>query len=171
MSEEAQKTVHIVIDSDFYEEAMSRSGATYWKRACAKKLKEFVRQNLFSIVSRPTGHKVVGCKWVFKIQLDKNEQIEYYKVRLVAQGFLQIPRVDFNEIFALVIHYQILWTFLGLANHYCWHIHQIDIKSACLNENLENEIFIKIPPGVKAEEEWVWLLYKALYGLKQASRE
>jgi len=71
-------------------------------------LKEFVRQNLFSIVSRPTGHKVVGCKWVFKIQLDKNEQIEYYKVRLVAQGFLQIPRVDFNEIFALVIHYQIL---------------------------------------------------------------
>jgi len=58
-----------------------------------------------------------------------------------------------------------------LANHYRWHIHQMNVKSALLNGDLENEIFMKIPPGVEAEEGQVWLLHKALYGLKQASRE
>jgi len=60
---------------------------------------------------------------------------------------------------------------LALANHYCWYIYQMDIKSAFLNENLENKIFMKILPGVEVKEEEVWLLHKALYGLKQASRE
>jgi len=45
----------------------------------------------------------------------------------------------------------------------------MDVKSAFLNGDLE--IFMRIPPGVKAKEEQVWLLHKALYGLKQASRE
>ena len=60
---------------------------------------------------------------------------------------------------------------LALANCYCWHIHQIDVKSTLLNGDLKNEIFIKIPLGVEAKEGQVWLLHKALYGLKQASRE
>jgi len=47
----------------------------------------------------------------------------------------------------------------------------MDVKSAFLNRELENEIFMRIPPGVEAKERQVWLLHKALYGLKQASRE
>ena len=47
----------------------------------------------------------------------------------------------------------------------------MDVKSAFLNGNLENEIFMRIPPGVEAKEGQVWLLHKALYGLKQVSRE
>ena len=47
----------------------------------------------------------------------------------------------------------------------------MDVKSAFLNKDLENEIFMRIPPGVEAKEGQVWLLHKALYGLKQASRE
>jgi len=68
-------------------------------------LQEFVRQNLFSTVP---GHKVMGCKWVFKTKLDENGQTERYKAWLVAQGFSQIPGVDFNETFAPVTHYQTL---------------------------------------------------------------
>jgi len=58
-----------------------------------------------------------------------------------------------------------------LANCYKWHIHQIDIKLAFLNRELENEIYIKILPGADTKEGQVWLLHKVLYGLKQASRE
>ena len=47
----------------------------------------------------------------------------------------------------------------------------MDIKSAFLNGDLENKIFMRIPPGVETKEGQVWLLHKALYGLKQASRE
>ena len=46
----------------------------------------------------------------------------------------------------------------------------MNVKSALLNGDLENEIFMKIPPGVEAKEGQVWLLHKALYGLKQASK-
>ena len=97
--------------------------------------------------------------------------MEHYKARLVAQEFSQIPGIDFDETFAPVTRYQTLRTLLALANCYHWHIHQMDVKSAFLNGDLENEIFMRIPPGVEAKEGQVWLLHKALYGLKQASRE
>jgi len=74
-------------------------------------------------------------------------------------------------MFALVICHQTLRTLLRLANCYRWHIYQIDVKSAFLNEDLENEIFMKILLGVEAKDRHVWLLHKALYGLKQVSRE
>jgi len=161
----------IIKDPVTYEEAMLGSDAIYWKKACAEELEEFVRQNLFITVPRPAGRKVVGCKWVFKTKLEESGQIERYKAWLVAQGFSQIPGVDFNETFAPVVRHQTLQMLLALANCYCWHIHQIDVKSTLLNGDLKNEIFIKIPLGVEAKEGQVWLLHKALYGLKQASRE
>jgi len=98
-------------------------------------------------------------------------QIKRYKARLVAQGFSQIPRVDFNETFAPVTRHQMLQTLLALANRHDWHVHQMDVKSAFLNGDLDNEIFMKIPPGAEGKHGEVWLLHKALYGLKQASRE
>ena len=60
---------------------------------------------------------------------------------------------------------------LALANQHDWHVHQMDVKSAFLNGELNTEIFMKIPPGVEGQSGEVWLLHKALYGLKQASRE
>jgi len=67
--------------------------------------------------------------------------------RSVAQGFSQIPGMDFDETFAPVTQHQTLQTLLGLANHYKWHIHQMDVKSAFLNRELENEIYMKILSG------------------------
>jgi len=170
-SEEPQSTALVMKDPVTYEEAMSRNDAVYWKKACAEELEAFVKQELFSTVLKPVGHKVIGCKWVFKTKLDEDSQVECYKAQLVAQGFSQIPGIDFDETFAPVTCHQTLRTLLALANRYHWHIHQMDVKSAFLNGNLENEIFMRIPPGVEAKEGQVWLLHKALYGLKQASRE
>jgi len=86
---------------------------------------------------------------MFKTKLDKERQVEQYKARLVVQGFSQIPGVDFDEIFTPVICHQTFWTLLALVNQHDWHVHQMDVKSAFLNGDLENEIFMKIPPGVK----------------------
>ena len=97
------KAIKILKDPTTYEDAMSRGDARHWKRACAEELKEFVRQYLFSTVPRPTGWKVIGCKWVFKTKLDAEGQIEHYKARLVAQGFSQIPGIDFDETFVSVM--------------------------------------------------------------------
>ena len=152
-----------------YEEAISRPDAIHWKRACAEEMEEFVRQKIFSTVASPKGHKMIGCKWVFKMKHDADGQVERYKARLIAQGFSQIPGIDFNETFAPVTQHQTFQTLLVLVNQHHWHIHQMDVKTAFLNGNLENKIYMKIPPGVESDTEQVWLLYKALYGLKQAS--
>jgi len=161
----------VMTDPSTYQEAMSRPDAIYWRKACAEELEQFVKQKLFSTVCTPVGRKVVGCKWVFKTKVDENGQVEKYKARLVAQGFSQIPGVDFDETFAPVTCHQTLRTLLTLANQHRWHVHQMDVKSAFLNGDLENEIYMRILPGVDSEGGKVWLLYKALYGLKQASRE
>jgi len=89
----------------------------------------------------------------------------------VAQGFLQIPGVDFNNMFVPVMHHQTLRTLLVLVNRHRWHIQQMDVKSAFLNGDLNKETFMHIPEGVNSKEGEVWLLHKVLYGLKQASRE
>ena len=158
-------------DPGTFEEAMSRSDVWHWKKACTEELEEFVRQEVFSAVPTPIGRKVVGCKWVFKTKLDSEGQVERYKARFVAQGFSQIPRVDFDETFAPVMCHQTFRMLLALANQHDWHVHQMDVKSAFLNGELNTEIFMKIPPGVEGQSGEVWLLHKALYGLKQASRE
>ena len=89
----------------------------------------------------------------------------------MAQGFLQVPVVDFDETFAPVTYYQFLRILLALANCYGWHVHQMDVKSTFLNGNLKKEIFMNVPPGYEAKENEVWLLHKALYSLKQVLRE
>jgi len=103
-----EKAIEILKDPTTYEEAMSRGDARHWKRACAEELEEFVRQNLFSTVPRPIERKVIGCKWVFKTKLDAEGQIERYKARLVAEGFSQIPGIDFDETFVPVTRHQTL---------------------------------------------------------------
>jgi len=123
----------VMTDPSTYQEAMLRSDAIYWKKAYAKKLEQFVKQKLFSTVRTPVGRKVVGCKWVFKTKVDKNGQVKKYKARLVAQGFSQIPGVDFDKTFAPVTRHQTLRTLLTLANQHCWYVHQMDVKSAFLN--------------------------------------
>ena len=135
-----------------YKEVILRHNAIKWKRVCTEEMKQFVKQKIFNAVPKPTGQKVIGCKWVFKTKLNKDGQVERYKARLVAQGFLQVPGVDFEETFVPVTHHQTLQTLLALANKYRWHVHQMDVKLAFLNSDLPNEIYMCVPPGVESEE-------------------
>ncbi|GBE86218.1 Retrovirus-related Pol polyprotein from transposon TNT 1-94 [Sparassis crispa] len=126
-----------------YEEAMSRPDAARWKAACAEELHTFVKAELYDEVERPRNRKVIDCKWVFKIKRGPDGEIEKYKARLVAKGFTQLDL----------------------------KIHQMDVKSAFLNGDLDEEIYMKVPSGFRRSNSLVWKLNKALYGLKQAGRE
>ena len=78
-SEEPQNTALVMKDLVVYKEAMSKNDAVYWKKACVEELEAFIKQELFSIVLKPVGHKVIGCKWVFKTKLNEDGQVERYK--------------------------------------------------------------------------------------------
>ncbi len=98
--------------------------------------------------------------------------MEKYKARFVARGFSQIEGVDYGETFAPVAQYTSIKTLISLTAEMGWRIHQMDVKFAYLNGDLEEEVYMEQPDGfqVQEEEHYVYRLIKALYGLKQALR-
>ena len=126
---------------------MSRPDGAQWRAACAEEMEQFVHQNIFDMVPKPKGRKVVDCKWVFKTKLGPDGQVKHYKACLVAKGFSQVEGIDFNETYSHVVGYSTVRTLLALACANGWHIHQMDAKSAFLNGDLKEEIYIKILPG------------------------
>jgi len=78
-AKQVNKAAKTLNNLTIYQEVMSRGNTVHWKRTCTEELKEFMRQKLFSVVPRPIGRKVIGCKWVFKTKLDAEGQIERYK--------------------------------------------------------------------------------------------
>lgn len=110
-------------------------------------------------------------KWVFTLKRDADGNIERYKARLVAKGFQQREGVDFNEVFAPVSKHATLRTFLAVVAERGLHLHQLDVKTAFLNGDLEETIYMKQPAGYEqGGPRTVCRLRKAIYGLRQAPR-
>ena len=134
---------------------MSRPDAAQWKAACAEELQAFVKANLYDEVERPTGRRVIGCTWAFRTKKGPHGEIERYKARLCAQGFSQVPGVDFTETFASVAKFASICTLLLLAAKHNLEVHQMDVKSTFLNGDLEEKIFMKCPPRYDCKEGYV----------------
>jgi len=119
----------------------------------------------------PPKHKAIGLKWVFKIKKDPDGNIVKYKARLVAKGYAQRFGVDFEEVFALVARIETVRVLLALAAQGGWEVHHMDVKSAFLNGELSEIVYVQQPLGfVVGNGDKVLKLRKALYGLKQAPR-
>jgi hypothetical protein len=103
--------------------------------------------------------------------LNAEGEVEKYKARLVAQGFSKQPGIDYNETFSLVARIDTVRMVLVIAAQNKWIMHQMDIKSAFLNGYLEEEVYVRQPPGYEIDKhrDKVYKLKKSLYGLKQAS--
>ena len=93
------------------------------------------------------GKNLVGCKWVYKTKFTAYRQIEIYKARLVAKCFNQLEGIDYNETFAHVAKMNTIRTILSIASSYKLEIHQMDVKSAFLKGDLNEEIYMQQPPG------------------------
>jgi hypothetical protein len=103
------------------------------------------------------------------VKRDQRGAIVYHKARLVAKGYVQLYGVDF-EVFAQVARLESVRLMIAIAAHRNWSIHHMDVKSAFLNGDLKEEVFVTQPPGFvdKNCPDKVLRLHKALYGLRQA---
>ena len=118
------------------------------------------------------GAKAIGNKWVFKIKCNENGEISKFKARLVAQGFSQRYGVDYDEVFAPVVKQATIRTLLTIAGENNLLVKQFDFKTAFLNGDIKETIYMKQPKGfvIDGEKEKVCKLNKSLYGLKQAAK-
>ncbi|KAK2438086.1 putative mitochondrial protein [Trifolium repens] len=143
-----------------------------WRRAMEEEIAFIEKNKTWSLVHLPANKKPIAVKWIYKLKFHPDGSISKYKARLVAKGFLQKPGIDFTEIFAPVARIETVRLVVAIAYHFDWEIAQLDVKSAFLNDKLEEEVYIEQPQGfiAKGKEDCVLKLDKALYGLKQAPR-
>ncbi|GJT36565.1 retrovirus-related pol polyprotein from transposon TNT 1-94 [Tanacetum coccineum] len=115
---------------------------------------------------------VITLKWIYKVKLDELGGILKNKAQLVARGYRQEERIDFEESFAPVVRLEAIRIFLAFAAHMNMVVYQIDVKTAFLNGNLREEVYVSQSDGFvdPNKPNYVYKLKKALYGLKQAPR-
>ncbi|KAK1667307.1 hypothetical protein QYE76_055466 [Lolium multiflorum] len=154
-------------------EAYASQDADYWKEAVRSEMDSILANGTWEVTDRPYGCKPVGCKWVFKKKLRPDGTIEKYKARLVAKGYTQKEGEDFFDTYSPVARLTTIRVLLSLAASHGLLVHQMDVKTAFLNGELEEEIYMEQPDGfvVDGQEGKVCKLLKSLYGLKQAPKQ
>jgi hypothetical protein len=143
-----------------------------WKAAMDDEMASIYDNNTWVLSTLPAGHRAIGLKWVYKAKRDPDGNIVKHKARLVAKGYAQRQGVDVDEVFAPVARMETVRLLLALAAHSRWEVHHMDVKSAFLNGELSEEVYVVQPPGyvTAGKEQMVLKLRKALYGLRQAPR-
>lgn len=156
------------------KEAISCSESVQWLAAMGDEMESLDKNQTWELVKRPGERKIVTCKWVFK----KKEGITLaegvkYKARLVARGFTQKEGVDYNEIFSPVVRHTSIRVLLVIVAHQNLELEQLDVKTAFLHGELEEDIYMTQPDGfyIPGKEDYVCKLKKSLYGLKQSPRQ
>lgn len=152
-----------------YEEVKARQDYSKWQSAMEDEYRSLVEQNTFEWVTPPSDCHAVPSRWVFVIKRDAAGNIEKYKARVVAKGFRQVHGRDYGEVYAPVSKHATMRALLAHVAAMDFELIQLDVKTAFLNGELEEEIYMKPPPGYEKTGK-VWRLRKALYGLKQAAR-
>jgi Reverse transcriptase (RNA-dependent DNA polymerase) len=145
-----------------------------WETAIHEELAVLHDVRTWKLTEAPDGANIIGSKWVFRAKKDAAGNDVCYKAHLVAQGFSQVPGVDYFDTFAPVAKLALIQTVLALAAANDMELHQIDIKGTYLNGELTNSetMYMSQPPGYHAPNSSgkVCLLQKMLYGLKQSGR-
>lgn len=160
-------------EPETYEEAMQHEKKHEWFGAMQEEMKSLCENHTYDLVKLPKGKKTLKNKWVYKLKTENNSSQPKYKARLVVKGFSQKKGIDFEEIFSPVVKMSSIRVVLGLAASLNLEVEQLDVKTAFLHGDLEEEIYMEQPEGfkVKGKENLVCRLKKSLYGLKQAPRQ
>ncbi|KAK1607150.1 hypothetical protein QYE76_030823 [Lolium multiflorum] len=159
-------------DPATYEEAMMSPDSNKWQEAMKSEMGSMYDNQVWTLVDLPDSRKAVENKWIFKRKIDADGNITVYKARLVAKGFRQIQGVDYDETFSPVAKLKSVRILLAIAAFFDYEIWQMDVKTAFLNGDIEEELYMVQPKGFvdPKNADKVCKLQRSIYGLKQASR-
>lgn len=142
-----------------------------WREAMASEIEALQNNGTWTITTLPPKKKALGCKWIYKIKYHSDGTIERFKARLVILGNHQVEGLDYTQTFAPVAKMVTVHTVLAVAAAKAWELHQMDVHNAFLHGDLQEDVYMKLPPGFMTEHKgMVCKLRKSLYGLRQAPR-
>ena len=140
-----------------------------WGDAMKAEIDSLHKHDVWNLVGLPEGHRPVGSKWVFKVKKNADGPISRCKARLIAQGFSQREGLDYIETFSPVVRSESIPLVIALACKEGLSLHQMNVTTAFLNDDLKEEVYMKqfVSDG---QEHLVCCLKRSLYGLKQSPR-
>eukprot|EP00877_Chromochloris_zofingiensis_P012368 jgi/Chrzof1/7385/Cz02g21250.t1 len=160
-----------IVEPATYEEALQSDCAEQWQQAMDSEYASLIANGTWTLEKPPTDIRPIPVKWVYKVKRDTSGNIERFKARLVAKGFWQQEGVDYDEVFAPVSKYATFRALMAKAAEEDMELHKLDVKTAFLQGNLEEDVWIQQPRGYEeGSSELACHLHKPLYGLKQAPR-
>ena len=147
-------------------------GNQNWHHAMQEEYDALMGNKTWHLVLPSSTNNLIDCKWVFRIKKNSDGTIERYKARLVAKGFKQRYGIDYEDTFSPVVKAATIRLVLAISVSKGWSLRQLDVKNAFLHGILEEEVYMKQPPGFENPQalHHVCKLDKALYGLKQSTR-
>jgi len=152
------------------KEALLLSYSKQWEKAINSKFNQLVKAKVFKWVEcLPNDKKAVSSCIVFKEKLDSHGNHLKFKTQIIAQGFSQVPGLDFTETFSSVAKFMTLQIFLALTAFLDLKLDQVDIVGAYLQGDLDEEIYMKVSDRLAEKygnDQKFWRLKKILYGLK-----
>ena len=116
-----------------------------WRSVMKKEMHAIQKNDTWELTTLSQSHKAIGVKWVYKIKRTANREVDRYKGRLVAKGYKQKYGIDYVEVFAPVARLGTVRLLISLAAHHRWKIYHIYVKSAFLNDILEEEVYVHKP--------------------------
>ena len=155
-----------------FRHAMEDSDKEEWLKAMNLEMESMYSNSVWELVDLPDGIKPIGCKWIYKRKRGVDGKVETFKARLVAKGYTQKEGIDYDETFSPVAMFKSIRILLSIAAYFDYEIWQMDVKTAFLNGNLDESIYMMQPEGFisQDQEQKVCKLQRSIYGLKQASR-
>lgn len=151
-----------------YKEAMRSKDRKLWKGASDEEMVSLEKNETWEYVERPKEHKVIGNKWIYKLNpgIPGEGQPPRHRGRLVAKGYAQIKGIDYNEVFAPIVKHVSIRLLLSVVAHFDLELEQLDVKRALLHGILKERVYMEQPEGYggKGKEKMLCLLKKSLYG-------
>ena len=192
-----KEKANLVTDPTDVNEAVNGPDAKEWKSAIIEEYIALMENSTWDIVDLPKGQKLIDSRFVLKTKLRSNGEIERRKARLVAKGYNQRPGIDFHETFAPVVRMSTIRIMMALATEMKLIVHQMDVVSAYLNGDLDEELYMNLPEELESSlkeivathrhqdtvcksQEWLrqiqsggrkaCRLQRSIYGLRQSGR-
>nr|GEX51187.1 putative retrotransposon Ty1-copia subclass protein [Tanacetum cinerariifolium] len=155
-----------------YKVALSDIEFDKWLEAMNTKMIFMKDNQVWVLVDLPPNGQTIGSKWLFKKKTDMDGNVHTFKARLVEKGYTQTYGVDYRETFSLVADIRAIRILLAIAAFYDYEIWQIDVKTAFLNGQLSNDVYMVQPEGFMDSKHpnKECKLYHSIHRLKQASR-